>query len=159
MMKTNIVTGLKGVDLNTGLSTDLGEVETTSVFMGAAIKLDFEDALVSTDEESKGIQEYQYLKGVEGWHVSGGLILGTVSPHITYAKNTFTASDENPFSNDELYLETQSITEGARWDFHPNAAFKIELTERRDVSDKLPQLILGKSREVTAVSAGVDLVF
>lgn len=97
----------------------------------------------------------------DGAYISAGYRLGDFTPHITY-------STENQEIEDSVFAAfgltdgdqgSDSVTLGIRWDFHPQAAFKLEYQTRADESDENIKAYYGDSNEVDLVSAGFDVIF
>ncbi|MAZ86759.1 MAG: hypothetical protein CL693_03895 [Cellvibrionaceae bacterium] len=97
----------------------------------------------------------------EGAYISGGYRIGDFTPHITF-------STENQEVEDSVYAaagltdgddSSDSITLGVRWDFHPQAAFKVEYQARSDESDDNIEAYYGDRNEVDVVSVGFDVIF
>jgi hypothetical protein len=97
----------------------------------------------------------------EGAYISGGYRFGDLTPHITF-------SAENQEVEDSVFAAagltdgddaSESITVGVRWDFHPQAAFKVEYQTRSDESDNNIEAYYGDRNEVDVISAGFDVIF
>ncbi len=97
----------------------------------------------------------------EGAYISGGYRIGDFTPHITF-------STENQEVEDSIYAaagltdgdeSSDSITAGVRWDFHPQAAFKVEYQTRSDESDDNIEAYYGDRSEVDVVTVGFDVIF
>lgn len=97
-----------------------------------------------------------------GWYVSSGMRLGDFTPHITYGERT--RGWEETGHPDEFEYIAKYWTLGARWDFHPSAAAKIEYTTRADESDDYYQNSVGgfgygETLEVDVFAMGIDVIF
>ncbi len=97
----------------------------------------------------------------EGAYISGGYRIGDLTPHITF-------SAENQEVEDSVFAAagltdgddaSESITVGIRWDFHPQAAFKVEYQTRSDESDSNIEAYYGDRNEVDVVTVGFDVIF
>jgi len=93
----------------------------------------------------------------EGAYISAGYRIGDITPHITFA--TTDQSLEGFAGSINADEGSESITVGARWDFHPQAAFKAEYTTRSDESDSVIKAIKGEAREVDVFTLGFDVIF
>jgi len=96
-----------------------------------------------------------------GGYVSGGYRIGDLTPHVTFSTETQELK-ESVFAAAGLTDgddSTDSVTVGVRWDFHPQAAFKLEYQVRMDESDDNIQAFYGDRNEVDLVSVGFDVIF
>jgi len=100
-----------------------------------------------------------------GWYISSGIRLGSVTPHITYGNRV---SDLTQIFGTTTLFETEVSywTLGARWDFHPSAAAKLEYTSQSDDSDDFAKNTAGPlgagygdTYEVDVISIGIDVIF
>ena len=109
---------------------------------------------------------------VEGYYMSAGYRIGSLTPHITYSVNereldnyfnpvTYANAGLNPGTAAAIdgTEKTESITVGLRWDFHPAAAIKFEYQTSADKSDQEIIDVKGDAREVDTFSAGIDIIF
>ncbi len=93
----------------------------------------------------------------EGAYISAGYRFGDVTPHITYSTaDQSLIGFAGSINGDE---GSEAVTVGVRWDFHPQAAFKVEYTSRSDESDAAVKAIKGEPREVDVVTLGFDVLF
>jgi len=93
----------------------------------------------------------------EGAYISAGYRFGDVTPHITFA--TTDQSLKGFGGSIDADEGSEAVTVGARWDFHPQAAFKAEYTTRSDESDSVIKAIKGEAREVDVLTLGFDVIF
>lgn len=109
---------------------------------------------------------------VEGYYMSAGYRIGSLTPHITYSVNereldnyfnpvTYANASLDPLTDAAIdgTEKTESITVGLRWDFHPAAAIKFEYQTSADKSDQEIIDVKGDAREVDTFSAGIDIIF
>jgi hypothetical protein len=103
---------------------------------------------------------------VKGYYLSLGYRMGSLTPHITYS--VYDRELENYYNPNvapaaapvaEATEESNAVTLGLRWDFHPAAAIKLEYTSRSDDSDQEIEDIKGDWREVDLFTAGIDIIF
>lgn len=132
-------------------------------FLALGFAVDYNDILVDA-EYTKLTQNNNILPDETQYYVSLGYRMDDVIVHFTYENNDDSNSASNfdqlvsiPQLNDAMNGAFSSMaaknnvyTVGARYDFHPSAAFKIDLTRSKD---KLTDV------EVDVLSVGVDLVF
>lgn len=133
-------------------------------FTGLAAHMTFGNAFIVAEyvtyEFDDAIQPVGWTT-YEGAYISGGYRIGDFTPHITF-------STENQEIEDSVYAAagltdgddaSESITVGVRWDFHPQAAFKVEYQTRSDESDNNIEAYYGDRNEVDVISAGFDVIF
>jgi len=82
------------------------------------------------------------------WLVSAGVRYGQYTPYVALSE----FNQDEKIANEELEEHTTSSL-GLRWDFHPQAAFKIQFD---DIQDKGTLSLVGDAQ---ALTFGVDLVF
>lgn len=93
----------------------------------------------------------------EGAYISAGYRIGDVTPHVTFSTaNQSLIGFAGVVDGDE---GSDAITIGARWDFHSQAAFKMEYTSRTEESDSAIKAIKGEPREADVVTLGFDVIF
>lgn len=95
-----------------------------------------------------------------GWYLSGAYNIGDFTPHITYS----TFKDDNTNSNPLALEEFNSVILGVKYDFHPNAKFKIEYISRSvDTSDEAAAALVARGAtptgEADLIAFAVDIVF
>lgn len=118
-----------------------------------------EYTLLEADEFAQSGLNGSTVDKRESWMLSFGTRFGAYTPHITISeRDIHLTGDVIPPFEDEI-LTSKSLNLGLRYDFHSNAAFKIDLTKVTDESTDFAQTALGKSREVSVIAAGVDFVF
>ena len=97
----------------------------------------------------------------EGAYISAGYRVGDFTPHITFSTDNQEIEDSvfAGFGLTDGDQASDSITVGVRWDFHPQAAFKVEYLTRSDESDDNIEAYYGDNQEVDVISAGFDIIF
>jgi hypothetical protein len=97
----------------------------------------------------------------EGAYISAGYRVGDFTPHITFSTDNQEIEDSvfAGFGLTDGDQASDSITVGVRWDFHPQAAFKVEYLSRSEESDDNIEAYYGDSQEVDVISAGFDVIF
>jgi len=97
----------------------------------------------------------------EGAYISAGYRVGDFTPHITFSTDNQEIEDSvfAGFGLTDGDQASDSITVGVRWDFHPQAAFKVEYLTRSDESDDNIEAYYGDNQEVDVISAGFDVIF
>lgn len=132
-------------------------------FLALGFSVDYNDVLVDA-EYTKLIQHDSILPDEAQYYVSLGYRMDDVIVHFTYEDNDDSNSDANfdqlvsiPELNvamngafSSMAAKGNVYTVGARYDFHPSAAFKMDLSRSKD---KLTDT------EVDVLSVGIDLVF
>lgn len=111
--------------------------------------------------EGLGWTEYQ------GAYISLGYRIDNFTPHITFSSDkqdvenavSLDANGNNPIVVADSSEESESITVGVRWDFHPSAAFKLEYQTRSDESDDDFKAAFGDRNDIDLISAGIDVIF
>ncbi len=135
----------------------------SSTFLALGFGIDYNDILVDA-EYTKLSQDNSILPDEDQYYVSVGYRMDDVTVHLTYEDNDDSNSASNfdqlaqiPPLNDAINGAFTSMSAksnvysiGARYDFHPSAAFKIDLSRSKD---KLT------NTEADVLSVGVDLVF
>ncbi len=105
------------------------------------------------------------------WYVTGGVRLGSFTPHITYSsfKQKSTAADTSlvfipgqaGIKVSDYPQDISAITAGVRWDFDIAAAIKVEYTTRTDNTAE-PAILEGQWSpfgDAQVLSVSVDVVF
>lgn len=135
----------------------------SSSFFALGFSVDYNDILVDV-EYTKLTQDGSVLPDETQYYVSMGYRIDDVVVHFTYEDNDDSNSASNfdqlvgiPQLNDAVNGAFSSMsakgnvyTVGVRYDFHPSAAFKMDLTRSKD---RLADV------EVDVLSVGIDLVF
>lgn len=138
-------------------------VETPTSFTNLTLKAGTKSAYITAewqrDDESKPIQVLNYLDESQSWYISAGYGVDNFVPYVTYAERENSLSDENPFLAEDAKQKSESWTGGVRWDFHSNAAFKMEYTARKDKSDDTILALTGEAKTVDALTVAIDMVF
>lgn len=95
--------------------------------------------------------------------ISAGFEYGDFTPHITYSLSELNFADDPARPEtallDGLVSSTQTLTLGARWDFHPAAALKMEYEINTDESDQAIIDQIGNQNEIDLLSIGLDIIF
>ncbi len=122
------------------------------------VTYEFDDAI-----EGAGWTDY------EGAYISLGHRINDFTPHITFSTYKQDVENAVPVNAAGTPLiaqllpksteESEAITIGVRWDFHPSAAFKMEYTIRSDESKSDFKAAYGDRNDVDLISAGVDVIF
>ncbi|MAZ86730.1 MAG: hypothetical protein CL693_03730 [Cellvibrionaceae bacterium] len=135
-----------------------------SAFTGIAAHASFGQGFVIAEVVTYGFDEVFQPTGWDdyiGGYISGGYRLGDFTPHITFSSENQEIKD-SAFSMAGLTDgddATDSVTVGVRWDFHPQAAFKLEYQVRMDESDDNIKAFYGDRNEVDLASLGFDVIF
>jgi hypothetical protein len=147
----------------TSTANDLITDEDETTFVGIGFSIDYDNFLFDaeyTQFEVKG----SILAEQSQYYASAGYRIDDVIVHFTYEKNDdkhdssrFNTLESIPLLNttvnfalESMRAESNVYTIGARYDFHPSAAFKIDFSRfDDDITDT----------ETDVVAVGVDLVF
>ncbi len=149
------------------LSETVGQGEDDAVdvaFSGIAAHMTLGDGFIVAEYVT---YEYDDILQPFGWdvfgggYISGGYRFGDFTPHITFSTETQEIKDSmlSPAGLTNGDDSTDSITVGVRWDFHPQAAFKVEYQTRSEESDDNIEAYYGDRNEVDLVSVGFDVIF
>jgi hypothetical protein len=117
-----------------------GSPERDGKFYGLSVNADFGDWFVLTE-----LNRLSLGGDLDTAMVSLGYRMDTVTPFIGYSEFTEDADDGE--NHNTLFF-------GARWDFHPSAAFKVQYDKVEDNSFDLA--VAGDSE---AITLGIDIVF
>ena len=115
-------------------------------YYGISLGLDFENVFLMG--ESSYIDVEKGFNTMFSWYVTGGLRLGKFTPHITYGNM------EEDDDNLPVKVIQNTTTVGIRYDFHPEAAIKLEYAKRNDESEGT--VYLGDS---DLISFAIDFAF
>ncbi len=133
-------------------------------FSGLAAHMTFGQGFVIAEYVTYGFDDPLQPTGWDtytGGYISGGYRIGNLTPHITFSSEVQEVK-ESVFGAAGLTDgddATDSVTVGVRWDFHPQAAFKVEYQARMDESDDNIQAFYGDRNEVDLVTVGFDVIF
>lgn len=124
------------------------------------------------------LESRTFIADFRGWYVTGGYRLDTVTPYITLARVWVASNTSDPGLSDpeaqglnaalnEMLgsaAQQKSIALGARWDFAPSMALKLQLDYLDLDSDSSgvlvnPQPGFRRGGSVTLVSLALDFVF
>lgn len=101
-----------------------------------------------------------------GWYVSGGIRIGTLTPHLTFSQRVQDISSDGFATglSSDAQAKQSTVTLGLRWDFHHSAALKVEYLTRDDESDSSVKNNItffgrGDSFEVSVFTVGIDVIF
>ncbi|MBQ4797946.1 porin [Pseudoalteromonas sp. MMG006] len=151
---------------NSGLSdtaNDLITEEDSTTFIGVGFSIDYENILFDAEYTQFEVEE-SLLAEQKQFYASLGYRLDDVIVHFTFEENDdehkssrFDTIESVPSLNGAVNFALEGIraqsnvyTIGARYDFHPSAAFKIDFSRfKDDVADT----------ETDVVAVGIDLVF
>lgn len=139
-------------------------------FAGVAAHMTFDNVFVVAEytmtslDDPLGTDQLAGNDGSDVWYLSMGIRLGDFTPHITYTVSDETMSDEVVGLSSDADNSSETWTLGVRWDFHPNAALKVEYLTRSDESDSVLKDSVGgfgygDRNEVDLMSVGVDVIF
>lgn len=137
-----------------------------SDYFSASVHATFGDAFVVSEYSRSEFEDPLFglnLESLSAGFVSAGYQMGDLTPHITYGYRKSENSFIPGFGAGEL--ESDSITIGARYDFHPKAAFKIEYLTRNDDTPEQryaayrPLAPTTSMRELDLFTLGVDVIF
>jgi len=147
----------------TDTANDLVTDEDETTFFGIGFSVDYDNFLFDAEYTQFEV-EGSILAEQSQYYVSGGYRFDDVTVHVTYENNDdkhdssrFNTLESIPLLNTTVNYALESMraqsnvyTIGARYDFHPSAAFKIDFSRfDDDVTDI----------ETDVVAVGVDLVF
>lgn len=147
----------------TSTANDLITDEDETTFFGIGFSVDYDNFLFDAEYTQFEV-EGSILAEQSQYYASAGYRIDNVIVHITYEKNDdehdssrFNTLESIPLLNtnvnlalDSMRAESNVYTIGARYDFHPSAAFKIDFSRFDDDVTNL---------ETDVVAVGVDLVF
>lgn len=153
--------------LNTnGLTSTVNDLitdEDETTFVGIGFSIDYDNFLFDAEYTQFEV-EGSILAEQSQYYASAGYRIDDVIVHFTYEKNDdkhdssrFNTLESIPLLNttvnfalESMRAESNVYTIGARYDFHPSAAFKIDFSRfDDDITDT----------ETDIVAVGVDLVF
>ena len=153
--------------LNTnGLTSTVNDLitdEDETTFVGIGFSIDYDNFLFDAEYTQFEV-EGSILAEQSQYYASAGYRIDDVIVHFTYEKNDdkhdssrFNTLESIPLLNttvnfalESMRAESNVYTIGARYDFHPSAAFKIDFSRfDDDITDT----------ETDVVAVGVDLVF
>ncbi|MDN3385120.1 porin [Pseudoalteromonas sp. APC 3358] len=158
--------GLVSVLSDSGLTNtanDLITEEDKTSFVGVGFSVDYENFLFDAEYTQFEVED-SILPKQSQYYASVGYRIDSVIVHFTYEDNDdkhdssrFNTIESIPTLNsavngalEGLRAQSNVYTIGARYDFHPSAAFKIDFSRfEDDITDT----------ETDVVAVGVDLVF
>ncbi|MEM5509653.1 porin [Pseudoalteromonas sp. AS71] len=158
--------GLVSVLSDSGLTNtanDLITEEDKTSFVGVGFSIDYENFLFDAEYTQFEVED-SILPEQSQYYASVGYRIDSVIVHFTYEDNDdkhdssrFNTIESIPALNsavngalEGLRAQSNVYTIGARYDFHPSAAFKIDFSRfEDDITDT----------ETDVVAVGVDLVF
>ncbi|MBH0089793.1 porin [Pseudoalteromonas sp. NSLLW218] len=158
--------GLVSVLSDSGLTNtanDLITEEDKTSFVGVGFSIDYENFLFDAEYTQFEVED-SILPEQSQYYASVGYRIDSVIVHFTYEDNDdkhdssrFNTIESIPTLNsavngalEGLRAQSNVYTIGARYDFHPSAAFKIDFSRfEDDITDT----------ETDVVAVGVDLVF
>ncbi|GAA62134.1 hypothetical protein P20652_4030 [Pseudoalteromonas sp. BSi20652] len=158
--------GLVSVLSDSGLTNtanDLITEEDKTSFVGVGFSVDYENFLFDAEYTQFEVED-SILPEQSQYYASVGYRIDSVIVHFTYENNDdkhdssrFNTIESIPTLNsavngalEGLRAQSNVYTIGARYDFHPSAAFKIDFSRfEDDITDT----------ETDVVAVGVDLVF
>ena len=125
-LQLRVIYGQNTVD---GVGQTLGPIYTNikNTYYGASAGLDFGSFFFVGETSLLGFDKD--INTNFTWLVSGGVRFGKFTPHITYS-----ACEEDD-DNLPAMVKQNTTTAGVRYDFHPNAAMKLEYSIRKDESE------------------------
>ena len=124
-------------------------------FISAAALYD-NGTLFTIAEFTSTLNDTNQINNRHNGFVSAGYRIGTLTPHITYARYDEKTNSSNAFYNQNP-REYQSTTLGIRWDFDIAAALKVEYTRREDTNPSTgPRKKVG---DADLLSFAIDVVF
>ncbi|MBE3674384.1 porin [Pseudoalteromonas distincta] len=147
----------------TSTANDLITDEDETTFVGIGFSIDYDNFLFDAEYTQFEV-EGSILAEQSQYYASAGYRIDDVIVHFTYEKNDdkhdssrFNTLESIPLLNttvnfalESMRAESNVYTIGARYDFHPSAAFKIDFSRfDDDITDT----------ETDVVAVGVDLVF
>lgn len=147
----------------TDTANDLVTDEDETTFFGIGFSVDYNNFLFDAEYTQFEV-EGSILAEQSQYYVSGGYRFDDVTVHVTYENNDdkhdssrFNTLESIPLLNTTVNYALESMraqsnvyTIGARYDFHPSAAFKIDFSR---LDDDITNI------ETDVVAVGVDLVF
>ena len=147
----------------TSTANDLITDEDETTFFGIGFSVDYDNFLFDAEYTQFEV-EGSILAEQSQYYASAGYRIDDVIVHFTYEKNDdehdssrFNTLESIPLLNttlnlalDSMRAESNVYTIGARYDFHPSAAFKIDFSRFDDDVT---------NTETDVVAVGVDLVF
>lgn len=162
------VDGLVGILAQSGLSTVASAIdvdEENSSFMGLALSLDKND-WVGVAEITRTEVDDSLIAEQNGYYVSLGRRFGSLTPYVSYEKRDNDAKREitNMLPQgvpaqlllgvsqavDRFEVKRDAWNLGLRYDFHPSAAFKAQVTRlSNDITND----------DASLITLGVDLVY
>ncbi|MEX2319708.1 MAG: hypothetical protein WD668_00050, partial [Saccharospirillum sp.] len=122
-------------------------------FISAAALYD-NGTLFTIAEFTSTINDTNQINNRNNGYVSAGYRVGTLTPHITYARYDEETNSSNDFYNQNP-REYQSTTLGIRWDFDIAAALKLEYTRREDTQPDSGRAV----GDADLLSFAIDVVF
>ena len=159
------------------VANELSNTEHDTTFSGVALELDFERVFIDAEYTMRTSESF--VLGTAGWYVSAGYRLGNWTPFLYYSrlegKESAPALTLPPDPSlaplavglDLIYAppDQQTLGIGARWDFKPNMALKLQFERiQRDGiglsffrSDD--SLTLDTGEDVNLFSFGLDFLF
>ena len=158
--------GLVSVLSDSGLTNtanDLITEEDKTSFVGVGFSIDYENFLFDAEYTQFEVED-SILPEQSQYYASVGYRIDSVAVHFTYEDNDdkhdssrFNTIESIPTLNsavngalEGLRAQSNVYTIGARYDFHPSAAFKIDFSRfEDDITDT----------DTDVVAVGVDLVF
>ena len=147
----------------TSTANDLTTDDDETTFVGIGFSIDYDNFLFDAEYTQFEV-EGSILAEQSQYYASAGYRIDDVIVHFTYEKNDdkhdssrFNTLESIPLLNttvnfalESMRAESNVYTIGARYDFHPSAAFKIDFSRfDDDITDT----------ETDIVAVGVDLVF
>ncbi|MEL0656296.1 porin [Pseudoalteromonas issachenkonii] len=147
----------------TSTANDLITDEDETTFVGIGFSIDYDNFLFDAEYTQFEV-EGSILAEQSQYYASAGYRIDDVIVHFTYEKNDdkhdssrFNTLESIPLLNttvnfalESMRAESNVYTIGARYDFHPSAAFKIDFSRFDDDTT---------DTETDVVAVGVDLVF
>ncbi|MEL0640861.1 porin [Pseudoalteromonas aliena] len=158
--------GLIDVLNSSGLSdtaNDLLTEEDSTTFIGVGFSIDYENILLDAEYTQFEVEDSLLAEQTQ-FYVSLGYRLDDVIVHFTFEENDdehkssrFDTIESIPplnsavnFALEGIRAQSNVYTIGARYDFHPSAAFKIDFSRfEDDITDT----------DTDVVAVGIDLVF
>ena len=147
----------------TDTANDLITDEDKTTFVGVGFSIDYENFLFDAEYTQFEVEDSILAKQTQ-YYTSVGYRFDSVIVHFTYENNDdehdssrFNTIESIPSLNaavngalESINAQSNVYTIGARYDFHPSAAFKIDFSRfEDDITDT----------ETDVVAIGVDLVF
>ena len=160
------------------VADDLSGRDDYARFDSVGVQWDNGEYLMSAEYARRAAN--RYIPSAHGWQLTLGQRMGTVTAYGVLARQT----EDDPVSDADLSAAPplqgalnlfnasrstaqKSATVGARWDFHRNAAVKLEFTHAKVADDSLGSFfpvdgsgtILFSGRRINLFSASVDVSF